>query len=63
MHIQAFFWAVNCTMTIGTDIFPENNLEVCYTIFSICCGLIANALVIGSIKSAIEELDMASKVV
>eukprot|EP00474_Spongospora_subterranea_P001831 CRZ02289.1 hypothetical protein [Spongospora subterranea] len=60
-YVHAIFWAVNATMTVGTNIQPDTELQVFYTIVAIYCGLASNALVVGSIKKSIEDMDLASR--
>jgi hypothetical protein len=59
-YAQAFFWAVMVTTGVGKDINPQSQVETAFTISVIAVGIIAYALVIGSLSSAIQSMDHKS---
>lgn len=59
-YAQAFFWAVMVTTGVGKDINPQSQVETAFTIAVIAVGIIAYALVIGSLSSAIQSMDHKS---
>ena len=61
-YAQAFFWAVMVTTGVGKDINPQSQVETAFTIAVIAIGIIAYALVIGSLSSAIQSMDHKSHI-
>ena len=55
-YSQAFFWAVMVTTGVGKDINPQSETETNFTIFVISIGIIAYALLIGSLSSSIQSM-------
>jgi CRP-like cAMP-binding protein len=60
-YSQAFYWAVMVTTGVGKDINPQSNTEINFTIFVISIGIIAYALLIGSLSSSIQSMAHKSK--
>ena len=49
------------TTGVGKDINPQSNTEINFTIFVISIGIIAYALLIGSLSSSIQSMAHKSK--
>ena len=60
-YAQAFFWAVMVTTGVGKDINPQSETETNFTIFVIGIGIIAYALLIGSLSTSLQSMAHKSK--
>ena len=58
-YLQSLSWAVVATTGVGKDIVPQTDAEVWFTILCIFVGFIFNAVVIGSLSSALGSIDSA----
>ncbi|SPQ97074.1 unnamed protein product (mitochondrion) [Plasmodiophora brassicae] len=61
-YLRSVFWAVNQTMSVGTNTPAETLAETVYTVACVFIGLVLNAIIVGLFKQAVDELDLASKV-
>ena len=61
-YLQAIFWAVEVTTSVGNDIIPLTNAETVYTLITTIIGLIIYAVIIGSASSAFQNMDSITKV-
>lgn len=60
-YTVAFYWALVATTGIGYDVIPQTQLEHAYTIVCVVLGVFINAILIGSVPGAIENLDASTK--
>ena len=56
-YMWAFYWAVSAMTGVGYDIEPRTYGQHVYTTVIIVCGMFMNAVLIGSVPGAIENLD------
>jgi CRP-like cAMP-binding protein len=56
-YMMAFYWAVSAMTGVGYDIEPRTYWQHVYTTVIIVCGMFMNAILIGSVPGAIENLD------
>ena len=55
---QSIFWAVVVTTGKGKPIYPRTELQTIFTSFSVIFGVLFYAVVIGSLSSAIHNMDI-----
>ncbi|CEO99112.1 Cyclic nucleotide-binding domain-containing protein [Plasmodiophora brassicae] len=56
-YMQAYFWAICSTTGVGVDINPRTVPSLAFTIGSICIGCMMYAFIIGSMTTALQNLD------
>ena len=56
-YMWAFYWAVSAMTGVGYDIEPRTYWQHVYTTVIVVCGMFMNAVLIGSVPGAIENLD------
>ena len=61
-YVQALFWAVVVTTGVGKDIVPQTNLETLFTCGCIVVGAVFYAIIIGSLSSALSNLDSTNAI-
>jgi len=57
----AFFWGISVTAGVGYDIEPQTQAQTTYTTICVMIGVVLNALIIGSVPGAYENLDHYNK--